>query len=114
MTNLLQNPQLLNVVLQEVATIRRQEYDAIVNNMQNNPQQAVGRFAQLLNDTEVLQTILAMMVRQGGMPGGVPPGRQAINVTPADMDSIAQLRQLMPHMSENHVLRAYLMANRNV
>jgi len=116
MTNLLQNPQLLNVILQEVATIRRQEYDAIVSNMQNNPQQAVGRFAQLLNDTEVLQTILAMMVRQGGAPGGGQgrPGVQQVAITPADMEAVQQLRTLMPQFTEGQVLRAYVMAQRNV
>ena len=52
---LLQNPQLLNSILQEIQRIRPQEYEAIMVgfNNQSNPQQSLQRFAALMADTEV-------------------------------------------------------------
>jgi len=116
---LLQNPNLLNMVLQEINSFRPQEYQAIMAgfNDSSNPQQALQRFAALMNDTEVLQrivTVLLTAIASGGAPGGAPggPGVQRIEVTQQDMEAVQRLSALT-NLNQEEALRLYLRAGRN-
>merc|ERR1719336_1163570 len=116
---LLQNPNLLNMVLQEINSFRPQEYQAIMAgfNDSSNPQQALQRFGALMNDTEVLQrmvTVLLNAIAAGGAPGGAPggPGVQRIEVTQQDMEAVQRLAALT-NLNQDDALRLYLRAGRN-
>merc|ERR1719419_1545386 len=91
--SLLQNPQLLNSILQEIQRIRPQEYEAIMVgfNNQSNPQQSLQRFAALMADTEVLQhivNVLIQMVSNGGSGGAPGPRVQRVSVNQEELDQI--------------------------
>merc|ERR1719285_378490 len=75
MQSLLQSPGLLQAILLAINNIRPQEYQAITQGFTGdraNPQQSLSRFAALLNDSEVLQHIVAFLlttISQRGGPG---------------------------------------------
>merc|ERR1719499_2869096 len=102
LTQLLQNPAMLNAVLQEISTIRPEAYQQIVQNMQANPQTAVQQFATLLNDPQVLQMFMQRMLMggfggQGGLPGmqqGANPGQRVVQLTAEEAESIQRLRNM--------------------
>jgi len=114
--SLLQNPQLLNSILQEIQRIRPQEYEAIMVgfNNQSNPQQSLQRFAALMADTEVLQhivNVLIQMVSNGGS-GGAPRGVQRVSVNQEELDQIRRLAETT-NLSQEEALRLFLRAGRN-
>lgn len=112
---LLQHPNLLNLVLQEINSFRPQEYQAIVAgfNDQSNPQQALQRFAALMGDTEVLQRIVTLLLttiaRAGGAPGG---GVQRIELTAEELSQVQGLAAAT-NLNQEEALRLYLRAGRN-
>lgn len=127
MQNLLQNPQLLNSVFTEVRRLRPEETQGIVSIIQSDTQTALQRFAGLLSDVQVLQNILAMMVRPGGPIGGnanmqalrgMMQGQgargqsQTIELTQAELTAVDNLAQNM-NLRREEVIPIFLRANRN-
>jgi len=114
---LLQNPQMLNAVLMRVQQTNAPLYQTIIQNMQSNPQTAIGAFAQVLNDPQLLQLMLAMALTNGAAPGGsqqqgARPGQQVVELTQQEVAQLGELRAM--GFTQDQCVRAYLMADRNV
>merc|ERR1719228_3050776 len=121
MQALLQNPNLLQAILLAINNIRPQEYQAITQGFTGdraNPQQSLSRFAALLNDSEVLQHIVAFLlttISQRGPGGPMQMGGrniQRVQVNPQELEQIRRLAETT-NLSQEEALRLFLRAGRN-
>lgn len=120
LASMLQNPQLLNELMQVIHASRPNEAASLLQNLQANPQQALQSFTELLNDVEILQRCLQRMIQNynGGAPGGGQRGGQQgqprrIELTPAEMGQIQRL-QTLTNCTQEEAVRAYISTNRNL
>merc|ERR550517_1507655 len=77
---------------------------------------ALQRFATLLGDVEVLQSVLAMMARPGGpylqQAQQRPPRQQTVQLTTDELAQVRNIAQTM-NLTEQQVIPIYIQANRN-
>lgn len=117
---LLQNPALLNDLLQVISGLRPDQYRIIRDSLQNDTRRAIESFNELLDDVQILQQMVLTLLANGGAGGGMPPGpgqrgpggRQVVTITQDEMQYIQQLQGF--GFSQEQAVRAFLMADRNV